>query len=79
MGRALMDSRMLDLPLANVFYRWLLGEEKQLWLGDIGQLDLDMLKSFQQVYQFLVEKLDVEADSSHVRIHHQSLEVADGI
>ncbi|XP_063224587.1 E3 ubiquitin-protein ligase TRIP12 isoform X2 [Bacillus rossius redtenbacheri] len=38
MAKAVMDSRMLDLPLSLAFYRWLLGQEGCLWLADLSQV-----------------------------------------
>jgi len=36
MAKAVMDSRMLDLPFSQTFYRWLLHEESTLNLGDLA-------------------------------------------
>uniref|UniRef100_A0A1B0C8C6 E3 ubiquitin-protein ligase n=2 Tax=Lutzomyia longipalpis TaxID=7200 RepID=A0A1B0C8C6_LUTLO len=38
MAKAVMDSRMLDLPFSIPFYRWLLGEENALNLQDLAQI-----------------------------------------
>ncbi|XP_055698970.1 E3 ubiquitin-protein ligase TRIP12 isoform X2 [Phlebotomus papatasi] len=38
MAKAVMDSRMLDLPFSIPFYRWLLGEEHALNLQDLAQI-----------------------------------------
>ncbi|XP_058455043.1 E3 ubiquitin-protein ligase TRIP12 [Malaya genurostris] len=38
MAKAVMDSRMLDLPYSIPFYRWLLAEENSLGLPDLGQV-----------------------------------------
>lgn len=38
MAKAVMDSRMLDLPFSVVFYRWLLGHEGTLSLPDLAQV-----------------------------------------
>ena len=39
MAKALMDSRMLDLPLNVVFYKWLLGLESSLGPADLHHVD----------------------------------------
>ncbi|XP_049857305.1 E3 ubiquitin-protein ligase TRIP12 isoform X2 [Schistocerca gregaria] len=38
MAKAVMDSRMLDLPFSVVFYRWLLGHEGTLSLPDLAHV-----------------------------------------
>ncbi|EDS38382.1 thyroid hormone receptor interactor 12 [Culex quinquefasciatus] len=38
MAKAVMDSRMLDLPYSIPFYRWLLAEENSLALSDLDQV-----------------------------------------
>ncbi|KAK7869881.1 hypothetical protein R5R35_006684 [Gryllus longicercus] len=38
MAKAVMDSRMLDLPFSVAFYRWLLGQEATLELSDLGHV-----------------------------------------
>lgn len=38
MAKAVMDSRMLDLPLSATLYRLLLGEQQQLALPDLGHV-----------------------------------------
>ncbi|XP_037942142.1 E3 ubiquitin-protein ligase TRIP12 isoform X3 [Teleopsis dalmanni] len=36
MAKAVMDSRMLDLPFSTPFYRWLLNEEQSVGLADLA-------------------------------------------
>jgi len=39
LAQALLDSRMLDLPLAPAFFKWLLGEEDTLGMDDMEMLE----------------------------------------
>uniref|UniRef100_A0A0A9XLJ3 E3 ubiquitin-protein ligase n=3 Tax=Lygus hesperus TaxID=30085 RepID=A0A0A9XLJ3_LYGHE len=45
MAKAVMDSRMLDLPLSRTFYRWLLGEESSLGLADLVHVNPSVHKT----------------------------------
>ncbi|GAB6020162.1 Ubiquitin-protein ligase [Chamberlinius hualienensis] len=39
MAKALMDSRLLDIPLSSVFYKWLLGKEATFSSADLEYVD----------------------------------------
>ncbi|KAK2164418.1 hypothetical protein NP493_1414g01032 [Ridgeia piscesae] len=65
MAKAIMDSRMIDLPLSVPFYKWLLGLENTMTSADLDQIDPVLAKSFNQLEQILREKKRIEADCSH--------------
>lgn len=51
MAKALMDSRLLDLPLAVPFYKWLLREEHSLCVQDVALLDESLASSLQKLQE----------------------------
>ena len=57
----------LDLPLSRVFYKWLLGLESTLTLSDIHHVDPVLAASLQQLQDVVIQKKNLEADTSHVR------------
>ncbi|RZF46921.1 hypothetical protein LSTR_LSTR013233 [Laodelphax striatellus] len=64
MAKAVMDSRMLDLPLSVTFYRWLLGEEQQLGVADLRHVAPDVYKTLVR-FQALVRQRDaIAADAT---------------
>ncbi|KAK3585607.1 hypothetical protein CHS0354_004513 [Potamilus streckersoni] len=65
MAKALMDSRMIDVPFSLVFYRWLLGQEHSLTSSDIRHIDPVVSKSFCQLEDILRQKKTILMDKSH--------------
>jgi E3 ubiquitin-protein ligase TRIP12 len=65
MAKALMDSRMLDLPLSEVFYKWMLGCEPTLQADDLRHICPVFAESFAQLRDVLRQKKCIEADKSH--------------
>ncbi|CAG0905389.1 unnamed protein product, partial [Cyprideis torosa] len=55
-GRSLMDQRLLDIPLARPFYKWLLGREGEMEVADL--IDIDPLLG-----QTFVKLLDLAKDA----------------
>ncbi|CAF1553813.1 unnamed protein product [Adineta ricciae] len=49
MGKALMDSRMIDMPFSVVFYKWMLGEEESLNLEDLVHVDTNLYEQFKKL------------------------------
>lgn len=64
MAKAVMDSRMLDLPLSVTFYRWLLNEESSLTLADLAHVVPDVHRTLLRFQGVIREKNVVEADMS---------------
>lgn len=50
-AKALMDSRMLDLPLSLAMYKWMLGQEGSLSLADMESIDPGLAQSLRQLHQ----------------------------
>ncbi|KAK3095400.1 hypothetical protein FSP39_014206 [Pinctada imbricata] len=71
MAKALMDSRMLDMPLCLVFYKWILGQEHSLTSSDLQYIDPVIAKSFQQLEDVLRQKQRILADKSHTEESRQ--------
>ncbi|CAN7997409.1 unnamed protein product [Ixodes pacificus] len=63
-AKALMDSRMLDLPLSLAMYKWMLGQESSLSLADMDSIDPALARSLRQLHQVVQEKRRVERDRS---------------
>lgn len=49
MAKCLMDSRLMDLHLSTVFYKWILGQEGSLGSEDLKNIDEDLARSYQQL------------------------------
>ncbi|CAL1542098.1 unnamed protein product [Lymnaea stagnalis] len=64
MAKALMDSRMIDLPLSRVFYKWILGQENFLSSSDLYHVDRVLGRSFQQLENIVHEKKQICSDKS---------------
>ncbi|CAG9853614.1 unnamed protein product [Phyllotreta striolata] len=59
MAKAVMDSRMLDLPFSTTFYRWLLGQELCFTLSDLKQVNPDLHKTLRRMYFIVKERDDI--------------------
>ncbi|XP_025078831.1 E3 ubiquitin-protein ligase TRIP12-like isoform X3 [Pomacea canaliculata] len=71
MAKALMDSRMIDLPLSSVFYKWMLCQEHSLTSGDLYHIDVIMARSFQQLEAVFHQRKHIYADESHTEESRQ--------
>ncbi|CAF0889005.1 unnamed protein product [Adineta steineri] len=49
MAKALLDSRMIDMPFSIVFYKWMLGEEDSLNLEDLIHIDINIYEQFKKL------------------------------
>lgn len=74
MAKAVMDSRMLDLPFSVTFYRWLLGQELCLSLEDLKYVNPDIHKTLRKM-QLLVKKRDEIYDNPDLTTDKQQNEV----
>uniref|UniRef100_A0A915ES34 E3 ubiquitin-protein ligase n=1 Tax=Ditylenchus dipsaci TaxID=166011 RepID=A0A915ES34_9BILA len=45
LAQSLLDSRMLDIPIASTFFKWVIGEENSLGLDDLEVLEPTLYKS----------------------------------
>ncbi|KAF8784377.1 E3 ubiquitin-protein ligase TRIP12 like protein [Argiope bruennichi] len=64
LAKALMDSRMLDIPLSLVFYKWMLNQENNLSLADLKHVDESLAHTIHQLEQLAIEKRKLENDKS---------------
>lgn len=71
LAKALMDSRMIDLPLSLVFYKWILGQEHSLTSRDLQYIDTVVARSFSQLEDILRQKKRIEMDKSHTEESRQ--------
>ncbi|KAL1512943.1 hypothetical protein ABEB36_002442 [Hypothenemus hampei] len=53
MAKAVMDSRMLDLPFSLTFYRWLLGHEQCLTLADLKHINPDIYITIRKMQEIV--------------------------
>lgn len=60
MAKAVMDSRMLDLPLSEALYRWLLGQETTLSLPDLQHVNPPVHRTLVQLQGVLRTKETLE-------------------
>ncbi|XP_049822761.1 E3 ubiquitin-protein ligase TRIP12 isoform X2 [Aethina tumida] len=59
MAKAVMDSRMLDLPFSLTFYRWLLGQEHCLTLSDMLHVNPDMYRTLRKMQDIVRERDEI--------------------
>ncbi|XP_067014060.2 E3 ubiquitin-protein ligase TRIP12 isoform X3 [Anabrus simplex] len=69
MAKAVMDSRMLDLPFSVVFYQWLLGQESTLELADLAHVCPDVHRTLRRLQSVarLKDKLERDPELSPVQ------------
>ncbi|XP_044752969.1 E3 ubiquitin-protein ligase TRIP12 isoform X2 [Coccinella septempunctata] len=65
MAKAVMDSRMLDLPFSISFYRWLLGQENSLSLSDLRYVAPEVHRTLQKM-QLLVRQRDIIVENKNL-------------
>lgn len=58
MAQALLDSRIIDLPLNKIFYKWLLGEEEFLSFNDLETFDPLLFRSLVDIVNTSKENFD---------------------
>lgn len=61
-AKAIMDSRMLDLPLSEAFYKWMLGQESSFTAQDLLHVDPVMARSFAQLADVAVKKHQLDCE-----------------
>ncbi|XP_052567078.1 E3 ubiquitin-protein ligase TRIP12 [Culex pipiens pallens] len=63
MAKAVMDSRMLDLPYSIPFYRWLLAEENSLALSDLDQVAPEVQVTLLRLNEIVKQRDLIQADA----------------
>ncbi|GIY28323.1 e3 ubiquitin-protein ligase TRIP12 [Caerostris extrusa] len=64
LAKALMDSRILDIPMSLIFYKWMLGQEENLPISELRYVDESLARTVFQLEQIVMEKKRVENDKS---------------
>ncbi|XP_048025430.1 E3 ubiquitin-protein ligase TRIP12 isoform X5 [Megalobrama amblycephala] len=67
MAKAIMDFRLLDLPLGLPFYKWMLRHETSISSHDLVNIDPGVAKSIQHLEDIIRQKKRIEQDRSHTR------------
>ncbi|KAG7471028.1 hypothetical protein MATL_G00120120 [Megalops atlanticus] len=67
MAKAIMDFRLLDLPLGLPFYKWMLRHEASISSHDLVNIDPAVAKSIQHLEDIIRQKKRLELDRSHTR------------
>uniref|UniRef100_A0A182PRP1 E3 ubiquitin-protein ligase n=1 Tax=Anopheles epiroticus TaxID=199890 RepID=A0A182PRP1_9DIPT len=62
MAKAVMDSRMLDLPFSIPFYRWMLTEESSLGLSDLGQIAPEVQGTLLRLNEIVKQRDQIQTD-----------------
>ncbi|KAJ6635983.1 E3 ubiquitin-protein ligase TRIP12 [Pseudolycoriella hygida] len=64
MAKAVMDSRMLDLPCSIPFYRWILNEEHSLGLTDLARVAPEVQATLTRLYDIVKQRDAIQQDTS---------------
>lgn len=64
LGKACMDSRMIDLPLSQTFYKWIVEQGQNMDLSDMQYVDSSLHKSLTQLYDVVLQKKKIETDNT---------------
>ncbi|XP_015228229.1 PREDICTED: E3 ubiquitin-protein ligase TRIP12 isoform X7 [Cyprinodon variegatus] len=67
MAKAIMDFRLLDLPLGLPFYKWMLRHETSISSHDLMNIDPGVAKSIQHLEDIIRQKKRLEQDRSQTR------------
>ncbi|XP_068440536.1 E3 ubiquitin-protein ligase TRIP12 isoform X5 [Clinocottus analis] len=67
MAKAIMDFRLLDLPLGLPFYKWMLRHEVSICSHDLVNIDPGVAKSIQHLEDIIRQKKRLEQDRSQTR------------
>ncbi|TWW77861.1 E3 ubiquitin-protein ligase TRIP12 [Takifugu flavidus] len=67
MAKAIMDFRLLDLPLGLPFYKWMLRHEMSVSSHDLVNIDPGVAKSIQHLEDIIRQKKMLEQDRSQTR------------
>ncbi|XP_051933846.1 E3 ubiquitin-protein ligase TRIP12 isoform X2 [Hippocampus zosterae] len=67
MAKAIMDFRLLDLPLGLPFYKWMLRHEMSINSHDLVNIDPDVAKSILHLEDIIRQKKRLEQDCSQTR------------
>ncbi|XP_062521457.1 E3 ubiquitin-protein ligase TRIP12-like isoform X2 [Corticium candelabrum] len=63
LAKAILDSRLIDIPLSTAFYKWILNQEATLSRSDLQEVDPVLGRSYTQLWDVAVKKQAIEDDS----------------
>ena len=64
MAKAVMDSRLVDIPLSRTFYKWILGQEFTMSLVDLTYVVPEVQKTLVRFQKLITMKENIESNSS---------------
>ena len=64
-AKAIMDSRMIDIPFSQPFCKWIVGLESAFQVSDLQSIDGTLFKSLNQLNDVVRKKKVIESDPSH--------------
>ncbi|XP_013166656.1 PREDICTED: E3 ubiquitin-protein ligase TRIP12 isoform X1 [Papilio xuthus] len=67
MAKAVMDSRMVDIPLSVSMYRWLVSEQRWLGLSDVRHVAPELWRSLCRLRRVAERAQAIAADSRHTQ------------
>ncbi|XP_053565809.1 E3 ubiquitin-protein ligase TRIP12 isoform X7 [Bombina bombina] len=67
MAKAIMDFRLVDIPLGLPFYKWMLRQETSLASHDLGSIDPVVAKSVQHLEDIVRQKKRLEQDKGQTK------------
>ncbi|XP_063373487.1 E3 ubiquitin-protein ligase TRIP12 isoform X3 [Cydia amplana] len=73
MAKAVMDSRMVDIPLSVSMYRWVVGEERWLSLSDVRHVAPELWRSLCRLRRVAERATLINEDDSHTPEQKQHL------
>ncbi|CAK8697801.1 unnamed protein product [Clavelina lepadiformis] len=78
LAKALMDSRMIDIPLSSICYKWLLGRDADITWFDLGEVDPIFFMTFNKLRSILHQRMIIERDALSDMDEKISLMTMDG-
>uniref|UniRef100_H2YD19 E3 ubiquitin-protein ligase n=1 Tax=Ciona savignyi TaxID=51511 RepID=H2YD19_CIOSA len=70
-AKAVMDGRLLDVPLSMICYKWLVNQENSITWLDLEQVDPGMSLTFNKLKRLLHQRLLIEQDGTPSLLHCQ--------
>ncbi|KAM4693958.1 E3 ubiquitin-protein ligase TRIP12 isoform 3-T6 [Discoglossus pictus] len=67
MAKAIMDFRLVDIPLGLPFYKWMLRQENALATHDLGNIDPIVAKSVYHLEEIVRQKRRLEQDKAQTK------------
>jgi E3 ubiquitin-protein ligase TRIP12 len=63
LAKAILDSRLVDIPLSNAFYKWVLNQEATLDQSDLQEIDPTLWQSYAQLWNVALKKQRIQEDT----------------